>query len=136
MDDLCARKLVFKLGNPGIIAFLLGIGGLIFGILNEVGIAGDRLLDPLREPDPRLSAMFQFIFERRISGGGHRKCVHVCASIAVREGKASHFTKRGGAGAARVPLPELGTAERPSISARPFRGVGRSRRSTAAAMAL
>src|SRR5437588_10552880 len=82
MDDLCARKLVFKLSNPSIIGFLLGIGGLIFGILNEVRIAGDRLLDPLCEPDSLLSAMFQFIFERRVSGGGHGKRIHICASIA------------------------------------------------------
>src|SRR5437764_5992172 len=99
MDDFCARKLVFKLGNPGIIGFLLGIGDLIFGILNEVGIAGDRLLDPLREPDPLLSAMLQFIFERRVSGGGHRKRIHVCTSIAVSGGNVSLYK----AGAARVP---------------------------------
>src|SRR5258705_13088334 len=102
MDDLCARKFVFKLGYPRIIGFLLGIGGLILGILNEVRVAGDRFLDPLREPDPLLGAMFQFIFERRVSGGGHRKRIHVSASIAVRACEASHVERRGGAGAAAI----------------------------------
>src|SRR4029077_16492650 len=49
VDYFRTRELVFQLGNVDLIDFLFRLGSLIFRILSQIGIVGDRRLDSLHE---------------------------------------------------------------------------------------
>src|SRR6266536_4880139 len=86
------RELVFQFGNTGLVDFLLCLGGLIFRILRQVGIVGDRFLNALNETrslDP--NAVCQLIFKGRMTSGGHGELVHRCSHPLGDEVAVSHL---------------------------------------------
>jgi hypothetical protein len=74
-------KFVLKFKNTGLIDLLVCLGGLVLRILGQVGIVGNRFLNPLNQTwtlDP--GALAQLTFKSRMTRGGHGEFSHRLAS--------------------------------------------------------
>src|SRR5262245_52552640 len=61
----------------GLIDLLVCFGSLVLGILSQISIVGNRLLNPLNQTwalDP--DTLVQLVFKRRVTRGGHGKFSH------------------------------------------------------------
>src|SRR5262249_20274668 len=77
VDHFSSCKSILKFNNAGLIDLLVCLGGLVLGILSEVGVVRNRFLNPLNQTralDP--DALAQLDFESRVTRGGHGQASH------------------------------------------------------------